>query len=33
MAVYTARSPSWDRIDPDLPAFEGMPPGMVSPDG
>ncbi|MHA1524246.1 MAG: GFA family protein [Alphaproteobacteria bacterium] len=27
MVVYTSRAPSWDRIDPDLPAFATNPPG------
>ena len=26
LVVYTKRAPSWDRVDPKLPAFEGMPP-------
>ena len=25
MIVYTKRTPSWDRLDPSLPSFEGMP--------
>jgi len=26
VVVYTSRGPSWDKIDPDLQAFEEMPP-------
>ena len=26
MVVYTKRAPSWDRLDPELPSFEAMPP-------
>lgn len=28
MVVYTSRGARWDRIDPALPRFETMPPGM-----
>jgi len=31
LAVYTSRGPSWDLIDPDLPAFEEMPPPAAMP--
>jgi hypothetical protein len=31
VVVYTSRGPSWDLIDPDLPAFEEMPPPAVMP--
>lgn len=27
--VYTKRAASWDRVDPDLPSFEAMPPPEV----
>ncbi len=26
MIVYASRAPAWDRMDPDLPSFERMPP-------
>ncbi|NKB49830.1 MAG: hypothetical protein GKS02_10785 [Alphaproteobacteria bacterium] len=26
LIVYAERDASWDKMDPDLPAFEGMPP-------
>ena len=32
MIVYTKRAPSWDRMDPGLPAFEDMPPPAAMPD-
>ncbi len=32
MIVYTQRAPSWDRMNPDLPAFEAMPPPTAMPD-
>ncbi|MCP4330952.1 MAG: GFA family protein [Alphaproteobacteria bacterium] len=31
MVVFTQHSPSWDRIDPNLPAFEAMPPAESMP--
>ena len=27
IVTYRARGHAWDRVDPTLPAFEGMPPG------
>ena len=30
--VYTSRSPSWDRPNPDLPAFDEMPPPEIMAD-
>ncbi|GAA0002907.1 hypothetical protein BRDID11002_29080 [Bradyrhizobium diazoefficiens] len=27
VVTYAARGHQWDRLDPDLPKFEGMPPG------
>ncbi|MEZ5668649.1 MAG: GFA family protein [Alphaproteobacteria bacterium] len=32
MVVYTSRGPSWDRIDPALPAFATMPSADEMPD-
>lgn len=32
MIVYTKRAPSWDRMDPELPAFEDMPPPAAMAD-
>jgi len=32
MIVYNGRAPSWDRMDPELPSFEGMPPPADTPD-
>jgi len=31
LVVYTKRAPSWDQLDPSLPAFEGMPPPEAMP--
>jgi len=31
MIVFTSRGPSWDRLDPDLPAFPEMPPPDAMP--
>ena len=28
LTVYTSRSPSWGRIDPNAPSFEAMPPNV-----
>lgn len=33
MAVYTSRGPSWDALDPDIPAFAEMPPPEARPGG
>ncbi len=32
VVVYTKRAPSWDHMDPSLPAFEAMPPPQDMPD-
>lgn len=32
MVVYTKRAPSWDQIDPSLPAFADMPPPADRPN-
>ena len=32
MIVYAKRAASWDRMDPDLPSFEAMPPPSAMPD-
>lgn len=32
LIVYSKRAASWDKMDPDLPAFEGMPPPQDMPD-
>lgn len=32
LSVYTARAPSWDSPDTDLPSFDGMPPAEAMPD-
>jgi hypothetical protein len=30
MVVFTSRAPSWDHVDPELPAFPTMPEGGPS---
>ena len=32
LVVYAKRAPSWDRLDPSLPSFDGMPPPEDMPD-
>lgn len=32
VVVYTKRAASWDKMDPSLPAFEGMPPPQDMPN-
>ena len=32
MVVYAKHAPSWDLVDPALPAFQGMPPTEAMPD-
>ncbi len=32
LVVYASRAASWDRPDPSLPAFDGMPPPQAMPD-
>ncbi len=31
--VYASRAPSWDQVDPNLPAFAEMPPKTAMPEG